>query len=79
MGMRYEKPTGHEIKRRTFKGKTDDSKNDNSLTSKYLPSYKYWMKITYPHALQGHTDCYRTKREAEEAYEKAVKRAGTIV
>ena len=79
MRMRYEMPTGHEIKRRTFEGKTDPSKNDNGLTSKYMPSRKYWMKITYPHAPQGHTDCYRTKREAEEAYQLAVKRAGTLV
>ena len=79
MEMKYEKPTGHVIKRRTFEGKTDPSKNDSGLTSKYMPSYKYWMKITYPHAPQGHTDCYRTKKDAEAAFELAVTRAGTLV
>ena len=79
MYMVYEMPTGYEIKRRTFEGKTDPSKNDNSLTSKYMPSYKYWLKITFPQSAQPHTNCFRTKREAEESYANAVKRAGKIV
>lgn len=78
MGCRYEMPTGHEIKKRTFEGKHDPSKNDNSLTSKYMPSYRYWMVITYPHNPAGVEHTCRTKKEAEDIYRVAVSRAGSL-
>ncbi len=78
MKMRREKPTGHIIKRRTFEGEIDPSKNDNSLTSKYMPSYRYWLKITYPHNIEGITSIYRRKKDAEDAFELAIKLTGTL-
>ena len=47
MEMTYAKPIGYNIQRRTFEGKTDPAKNNSSLTSKYMPSYKYWVKIDF--------------------------------
>lgn len=47
MKITYPKVKSFEIKRRTFEGRTDPTKNDNSLTSKYMPSYKYWVKIKF--------------------------------
>ena len=79
MKMRYEMPTGYKIKRRTFEGKEDETKNDSSLTSKYMPSYKYWMIIYYPHNTNGIQNCYRTKTDAEAAYQTAISKAGTYL
>jgi hypothetical protein len=75
MELYHSKVKGFEIKRRTFEGKTDHTKNDNSLTSKYMPSYKYWLRIEYHadehHARQATEYCCRTKQEALDRVERA--------
>jgi hypothetical protein len=73
--MTWEKPISLTIKRRTFEGKTNPKANNNSLTSKYMPSYKYWSEITYENG-QKITNCHRTKREAETAYADRIRKAG---
>jgi hypothetical protein len=52
-----------QVKRRTFEGKTDNSKNDNALTSKYMPSYKYWYEFKTMEGVK-HTNCTTTKKDA---------------
>ena len=76
--MRHRKPVFYELKRRKFEGKNDDSKNGDSLTSKYMPSYKYWMRIHYKDGGNS-TNCYRTKKDALEAYETARRKAGSLI
>lgn len=66
-----------EIKRRTFEGKTDPNKNDNSLNSKYMPSYKYWMRIDYEN--YSSECCYPTKAQCLEAVETAKQKAGQLL
>ena len=63
-----------EIKRRTFEGKTDKSKNDHALTSEYMPSYRYIalykIRRDYGNGNISEKDeyrCYRSKTEAEQA------------
>jgi len=75
--QRYQNVKSSTIKRRTFEGKTDPTKNDSSLTSKYMTSYKYWLRIEY----DGYTaeDCHPTKAECIAAVELAKKRAGSLV
>ncbi|KKN00790.1 hypothetical protein LCGC14_1134150 [marine sediment metagenome] len=75
--MRYQEVTGFNIKRRTFEGKTDPTKNNSSLTSKYMTSYKYWLEIEY----DGYTaeNCYPTKAECIAAVETAKARVGSLV
>ena len=75
MIMHYDKPVSREIKRRTFEGKTDPAKNDNSLTSKYMPSYRYWMEITYDTGRVSET-CKVTKRDCIEYFEACERMAG---
>lgn len=65
---------GFEIKRRTFEGKTNPNKNDNSLTSKYMPSYKYWLRIEYED--YSSENCYPRKSECQQAVETAKQLAG---
>lgn len=66
---------GFEIKRRTFEGKTDIDKNNNSLTSKYMPSYKYWLRIDYEN--YSSENCHPKKSDCQQAVEKAKRLAGT--
>ena len=75
MKFYYPDVLSYEIKRRTFEGKDNPDKNNNSLTSKYMPSYKYWMKIEHPNYVSK--NCYRTKQDALEALETAKYRAGS--
>ena len=77
MKLKYQKVSGFNIKRRTFEGKTNPTKNDSSLTSKYMTSYKYWLEINY----EGYTaeNCYRTKADCIIAVETAQDRAGKLV
>ena len=69
-----------EVKRRTFEGKTDPSKNDEALTSKYMTSYRYIalyrIRFEYEHGGVSEVDtsrCFRTKREAEESMKQQSK------
>ena len=57
-----------EIKRRTFEGKADSSKNDQALTSKYMPSQKYiaFYTVQSEDNTYSYNKCYTTKKEAEE-------------
>lgn len=77
--IRYQKVTGFNIKRRTFEGKTDPTKNNSSLTSKYMTSYKYWLEIEYDSYTAE--NCYPTKAKCITAVETAkIKiRAGSLV
>ena len=52
-----------QVKRRTFEGK-----NDNALTSSYMPSYKYWYEFSTIEGIK-HSNCTRTKQEALQAIE----------
>jgi hypothetical protein len=52
------------IVRRTFEGKTDPSKNDNPITSKYYTSKKYAVVCEWygkPHA-----EAFTSKQEAQD-------------
>ena len=65
----------YEVLRRTFEGKTDPSKNDNALTSKYMPSQKYIAMYTIEYDDKNHDEikrykCYTTKKEAIADMEK---------
>lgn len=71
----YEKVKSFEIKRRTFEGKTDPDKNINSLTSKYMPSYKYWVRIVFENYTSDR--CFPTKKQCVEYVEKRKRIAGT--
>lgn len=64
----------YEILKRTFEGKTDLSKNDNPLTSKYMTSQKYIALYTLEYDDNNHDEikvykCYTTKKEASEDME----------
>ena len=75
MKLFYGTPTSCVIQRRTFEGISNPDKNRNALTSKYMPSYKYYIDIGYEggrHAVGTH----RTKGQAQEFYDRAVKMAG---
>jgi len=78
MELRRRKPLSYDLRRRKFEGRTDDSKNGDSLTSKYMPSYKYWMKILYEGGREQ-ASCYRTKKDALAAYDLAKSKAGTLI
>ena len=75
MKLKRENVKGFEIKRRTFESKTDSTKNDNALTSKYMPSYKYWLRIDYDSYSAEY--CRPTKAECLADVETAKRRAGT--
>lgn len=66
-----------EIKRRTFEGKTNPAKNNNSLTSKYMPSYKYWLLLDF--GCHTTEDCYPTKRQCYQRIEEAKREAGKLL
>jgi len=68
---------GFEIKRRTFEGRTNPDKNNSSLTSKYMPSYKYWMRIEYDNYSSEY--CKPTKKQCLEIVEAAKRKAGTVM
>ena len=62
-----------EVKRRTFEGKTDPSKNDHASTSKYMTSYRYiaLYKVKREYDDGGISEreeyrCFRSKAEAEQ-------------
>lgn len=62
-----------EVKRRTFEGKTDKSKNTELLTSEYMPSYRYValyrMRRDYGSgnvSVKDESRAFRTKKEAED-------------
>lgn len=78
MELKCGTPVSYELKRRTFEGIADKSKNADSLTSEYMPSYKYWIKIHYK---EGHfsSRTYRTKKDALRSYEMAKIKAGRII
>jgi hypothetical protein len=62
--------TKAEVLRRTFEGKTDPSKNNDALTSKYYPSKRYLLR--YQCTEYGDhvvTESHTTKKLAEEAKE----------
>jgi hypothetical protein len=65
MELRYGKIDNStiQVKRRTFEGK-----NDNALTSKYMPSYKYWYEFKTIDGIT-HSNCTRTKKEALQEIE----------
>ena len=53
------------IHKRTFEGKTDTTKNDCPITSKYYPSKKYAVAfdlLGYKHNPVVH--CFKTKKDA---------------
>jgi hypothetical protein len=66
--------TDIQILRRTFEGKTDPSKNDDALTSKYSPSKRYLLRYRCTeygdHCI---SEAYETKRLAEYAVELLLK------
>ena len=77
MKLQYQNVKGFEIKRRTFEGKTEPEKNNSSLTSKYMPSYKYWMRIDYDN--YSSENCYPRKSDCVAAIERAENQAGSLV
>ncbi len=74
MKMLNPKVAGYAIRRRTFEGKTNPKKNDCSLTSKYMPSHKYWLMIDWGNYSSEYT--YPTKAQCLTIVEDAKKRAG---
>lgn len=75
MKLTHPNVKGFEIKRRTFEGKTDIDKNNNSFTSKYMPSYKYWLRIDYEN--YSSENCYPKKSDCQQAIETAKRLAGS--
>lgn len=62
-----------QVKRRTFEGK-----NEHALTSKYMPSYKYWYSFKTVEGVE-HKDCVRTKQDAINAIEAYRAKEGQIL
>ena len=77
MKMIHPNVKGFEIKRRTFEGKNDPNKNNNSLTSKYMLSYKYWLRIDYED--YSAERCYPKKLDCQQAVETAKRLAGSLL
>jgi len=75
MKLKHKIPVSYEIKKRTFEGKTDPSKNFNSLTSKYMTSYKYWMEITFKDESKE-DNTFVKKSDAVDYYERRKKQGG---
>ena len=73
----YPNVKSFQIKRRTFEGKTNPAKNNNSLTSKYYTSRRYWLEIEYDNYFSE--SCYRTKAKCLEVVELAKRIAGTRI
>ena len=67
-----------EIKRRTFEGRTDPEKNDCALTSKYMPSYKYWMRVELDDGIT-HEFCRPGKQDCLDDLEKCKQQAGKLL
>lgn len=66
--------TDAKIMRRTFEGKTDPSKNDDALTSKYYTSKKYLLMYKCTEYGDVYVnDAYETKNLAEYAREMLLK------
>jgi hypothetical protein len=66
------KVLNYEILKRTFEGKTDPSKNDKALTSKYSSSKKYmaFYSVQWEHGgISEMSNDYISKREAVEDME----------
>jgi len=63
-----------EIFKRTFEGKTNPSKNDDALTSKYYTSKKYLLKYKCrEYGNRYYNKLFETKLLAEEAKELMLK------
>ena len=62
-----------EVLRRTFEGKTDPSKNDDALTSKYYPSKKYLLRYKFVGYGFFVNETHETKAVAEFAKEQLLK------
>ena len=73
-GLYYEQVKSFEIKRRTFEGRTNPGKNNNSLTSKYMPSYKYWVRIVFENYTTD--QCFPTKKQCVDYVEQRKRAAG---
>ncbi len=73
MELRYGKVKSFVIKRRTFEGK-----NDHSLTSKYMTSYKYWYELITEEGAR-HENTTRTKREAVGEIEDYKRKEGRLM
>jgi len=59
----------YEVKKRTFEGIKNPTKNDDALTSKYMPSLKYiafYTVETDDNNQYKSQKSYKTKKEAEE-------------
>lgn len=66
--------TDVQILRRTFEGKTDPSKNDDVLTSKYSPGKRYLLRYRCTEYGDVYAnEAYETKRLAETAEESLLK------
>lgn len=76
--LRHRKPVSYELKPRTFEGKTDPSKNGDPLTSKYMTSYKYWMKVYYEEG-EPTTHTFPGKQNALAYYKELADKAGQIM
>jgi hypothetical protein len=70
------KVLNYRIRKRTFEGKTDIKKNDNPLTSKYMPSKKYvaYYDVQWEHGgISEVNKCFDTQKEAIEEMEMKIK------
>jgi len=66
--MRTEPVQNATIVKRTFEGKTDPSKNNNPVTSKYMASYKYAVICTQYG--KERIDTFVSKKDASNWIEK---------
>jgi len=60
------------VLKRTFEGRVDKTKNDNALTSEYMPSKKYiaFYNVQWEHGgISEIKECYTSKKEAIEDME----------
>ena len=71
----YQVPVSYEIKKRTFEGETDPTKNFDPLTSKYMRSYKYWIEVTFKNGTKSQ-ETFSTKRNCIDYYERRCLIAG---
>jgi hypothetical protein len=62
-----------EVRRRTFEGRVDETKNNDALTSKYMPSYRYIalyrIKRDYGDgnvSVRDESRCFTTKQRASD-------------
>ena len=62
----------YEVLKRTFEGKVEKTKNDNALTSEFMPSKKYiaFYSVQWGHGgISEIKECYVSKKEAIEDME----------